>query len=206
MLNDQNLKEKCDMFAPYYDTSEYLSEILGIRKLRKNLVRSANGRVLELGIGTGKNLPYYPDSCEIVGIDFSSEMLKIASKRANRLNKKISLYLMNCENLSFLDNSFDTIVDSFNLCTYIHPLRVLEETKRICKDNGKILFLEHGISKCGLLAKLQDLTSERHANTMGCNWNKDIYSIILESGLKIKSVEYSFYGILVSIRANPDKN
>ncbi len=79
---NQELRIKCDRFAPYYNRSEYLGEILGIRKLRKNLIRSASGRVLELGIGTGKNLPYYQDSCELVGIDFSSEMLKITNRRA----------------------------------------------------------------------------------------------------------------------------
>ena len=205
MLNsNQELRIKCDRFAPYYDRSEYLSEILGVRKLRKNLVRSASGRVLELGIGTGKNLPYYQDSCELVGIDFSSEMLKISSERAKSLHKKIRLYLMDSESLAFPDHSFDTVVDTLNLCTYNNSLNVLEEAKRVCKDDGRILLLEHGISKCGLLAKLQDLTSEKHAKTMGCNWNRDVYSIILESELKIKSVERYFLGVFVSVRANPN--
>ncbi len=201
---NQELRIKCDKFAPYYDRSEYLGEILGIRKLRNNLIRSASGRVLELGIGTGKNLPYYQDSCELVGIDFSSEMLKIANGKAKGLHKKISLYLMDSESLAFPDHFFDTIVDTFNLCTYDYPLKVMKEAKRVCKNDGKILLLEHGISKCGLLAKLQDLTSEKHAKTMGCNWNRDVYSIILESGLKINSMERYFLGVFVSVRANPN--
>ena len=205
MLNsNQELRTKCDRFAPYYDRSEYLGEILGIRKLRKNLIRNASERVLELGIGTGKNLPYYQDSCELVGIDFSSEMLKITSEKAKSLHKKINLYLMDCENLAFPDNSFDTIVDAFNLCTYDYPLKVLKEAKRVCKNDGKILLLEHGISKCGLLAKLQDLTSKKHAKIMGCNWNRDVCSIILESGLGIKNMERYFLGVFVSVRANPN--
>lgn len=84
----KEIRQKYDKFAPWYDLMEGASEFLGIRKLRYRFLEQASRKILEIAVGTGKNLQYYPKACQITGVDLSPKMLENARNRADRLGLK----------------------------------------------------------------------------------------------------------------------
>jgi ubiquinone/menaquinone biosynthesis C-methylase UbiE len=107
-------------------------------------LQQASGKVLEVAVGTGKNLNYYPRGCRIIAVDLSREMLNIARNRAAKLAKQVSFLVADAEALPFPDNSFDTVVSSVSTCTFPNPVAALKEIARVCRPEGKVLLLEHG--------------------------------------------------------------
>jgi len=89
-LTAQEIARKYDRFAPWFDFIEGIMNLLGMRKLRKHILRNASGKILEVAVGTGKNLPYYPRSSRIVAVNLSSEMLRRARRRATELRIRAS--------------------------------------------------------------------------------------------------------------------
>ena len=136
-LTQREISQKYDRFARWYDWVEGVPEVLGVNRLRQRIMQRANGKVLEVAIGTGKNLPYYPSGCRIIGVDTSTEMLAIARKRASRLQLDLSLLLANAEALPFSDETFDTVVSSLSTCTFPDPVAALKEMARVCRTDGK---------------------------------------------------------------------
>lgn len=113
-------------------------------------------KILEFGIGTGMNFEYYPDNCEIYGIDFAPNMVKYAQKKIDKLNKKnITIQVMDGSNMSFNSNSFDKINCDQAICDVPNPIDVLKEFNRVCKNNGEIFFFEPLKSKNKKVAILQ---------------------------------------------------
>lgn len=130
--------------------------VMGINLLRRALLYfHAEGDVLEVGAGTGRNLGYYPGQStvgKIVLSDSSDKMLLRAKEKVARMSDaekgRYQLLVADAAKLNhFPDNSFDTVVDTFGLCSFDDPIAVLKELQRVCKPNGKILLLEHGRSK-----------------------------------------------------------
>jgi ubiquinone/menaquinone biosynthesis C-methylase UbiE len=122
-------------------------------KYRRVLISYAKGNVLELGIGTGRSLEFYKQDTKIIGIDFSPKMLEIAEDKLKNRDDfnipqeiDIKLMLMDCENLKFEDNSFDTVVDINNFQCYYDYEKVLKNIKKVLKDNGIFIFLAKGES------------------------------------------------------------
>lgn len=100
--------------------------------------------VLEVGIGTGKNLPYYGEDVNVIGIDFSRGMLEKATEKAKAYpEKEVSLLQMDVTDLGFPDDYFEFVVSTFVFCTVPNPLAGLQEVKRVLKPGGKAIFLEH---------------------------------------------------------------
>lgn len=194
---------KYDKFAPWYDMAEGVPEFFGVGKLRRALIGRASGKVLEVGAGTGKNLPYYSRKCEITAVDLSPQMLAIARRRAGKLNLKVSFQVMDGEKLDFTDKSFDTVVDSLSLCTFINPVTALREMSRVCRTDGRILLLEHGRSSRGWLGNLQDRFADRQVKAVCCHWNREPLELVREAGLKIISNRRYFFGIFHVIEATP---
>ena len=194
-----------DDIATIYDDKVGNERWLGILKLRRRLIDKANGRVLEVGGGTGKNLPFYSDKCtELVIADASPRMLKVAASKCKVLNaqKKMSLpkesqvhfIVMDSEKIVFPDNSFDTVIDTFGLCSYDNPVVALQEMNRVCKPEGSILLLEHGASSWSLVTYyLQKLAFKRVWN-WGCNWDRDLVKLINDSGLNLSEHKTSHLG------------
>ncbi len=111
--------------------------------LRRRALSFAEGKVLEIGVGTGKTLEFYPKGIDLYAIDGTEEILKIAGRRAERLNMDIKLYQMEAKDLRFPSESFDTVVSSFVFCTIPNPVKAMAEIRRILKPDGKAIFLEH---------------------------------------------------------------
>jgi len=199
----KEIRDKYDGFARWYDLAEGIPELLGLRKLRRNLLNRASGRILEIAVGTGKNLMYYPKNCEITAVDLSPKMLEIARKRASGLLINVSFAVMDAENLEFPDMSFDTVVDSLSLCTFPDPIAALREMSRVCRKGGRILLLEHGRSDREWVGRFQDRRAGAHAKQLYCQWNRQPLDLVRLAGLKPISASRKFLGIFHIIEAMP---
>lgn len=171
-----------------YDKSIEMDEfLLNFKSKRKDLVGKAEGDILESATGTGRNLPYYNNVKSLQCIDTSTEMLKKAvqkySENAYLNDVPVSFRVLDASNLPYADNTFDSVVQTFGLCSCKNPVMVLQEMKRVLKPKGKIFLLEHGRSKSyQWINQILDKTAEGHALKWGCWWNREIKEFIAESG------------------------
>lgn len=204
-FSSQELARKYDQFARWYDWVEGVPDILGVSRLRGRLLRKASGKVLEVAVGTGKNLHYYPANCRISAVDVSGEMLSVARKRAAKLSLDGSFLLADAEALPFPDKSFDTVVSSLTSCTFPNPVAALREMARVCRPQGRILLLEHGRSNREWLGRLQDRRADRHARQLGCHWNREPLELVREASLNVVEAQRVFLGIFHEISAEPRK-
>jgi phosphatidylethanolamine/phosphatidyl-N-methylethanolamine N-methyltransferase len=137
-----------ERIAPLYDVLDAPYERSWKQRRRAALFRHANGRILDVGVGTGCNMPYYPPDSEVVGVDLSRGMLKRASERAAGLGRPLPLAQMNLLDLAFADHSFDTVVATFVLICLPTQLQLpaLRELRRVCKPTGRLLILDYRLS------------------------------------------------------------
>jgi len=199
----EEISEKYDHFARWYDFVEGVPDVLGIRRLRRRLLPQVSGKVLEVAVGTGKNLPYYHRGSRIVAVDLSAEMLNVARKRAAKLPIEIFFLLADAEDLPFSDESFDTVASSLSSCTFPNPVEAFREMARVCKRSGRILLLEHGGSDRNWLARFQDRHADQFAEPLGCHWNREPLDLARQAGLKILYARRFFFGIFHLIEATP---
>lgn len=160
-------------------------EAMGMAKWREKLWQRARGRVLEIGVGTGKNMAWYPPDAEVTAIDLSPKMLARARRRAERDGIDVSLLEMDVEKLGFTDNYFDTVIATCVFCSVPDPVRGLKEVARVCKPDGQVLLLEHVRSSGALLGPLMDLLNPLIVRLYGANINRPTADNIRMAGLKI---------------------
>jgi ubiquinone/menaquinone biosynthesis C-methylase UbiE len=202
-LTSQEISQKYDRFARWYDWVEGVPDLLGMSRLRRKLLKRASGKVLEIAVGTGRNLKFYSSDCRITALDVSNEMLSVARERAARLSMDVDLLLGDAETLPFPDKSFDTVVSSLSTCTFPNPIAALREMRRICKSEGKILLLEHGRSDREWLARFQDRMADRLAKQLGCHWNRESLEVVRKANLKVNDARRLFFGVFHQIEAEP---
>ncbi len=187
-----------------FDIMETPMELIWFRKWRKDLLSGLSGRILEIGIGTGKNIPYYSENCEIAGIDISNKMLAHAKERAGKRNN-VSLFQMDAENPGFKDDSFDYVVTTFVLCSIPKPVPALKEMKRVCKPDGMVINLEHMKSDNTLIASIEDLFNPITASITGVNINRETVENVKKAGLNIIDVKnMAMKDVFRSIRSKPE--
>ncbi len=163
----------------------------GLSKWRKELTKEAEGRTLEVGIGTGKNIPYYPDDVEVTGIDFSERMVEIAGKKTNDKNN-IRLQVMDAEKMIFENNSFDTVVTSCVFCSVPDPVQGLKEIRRVCKSGGKILMMEHVRSNKKVVGKIMDILNPIPLHLYGANINRQTYENLLKAEFDPNNIQVEY--------------
>lgn len=133
-----------ERYAARYDrTVRFWEWVLGIDEGRIWIASQARGDVLEVGIGTGRNLPYYPADVRVTGIDLSPAMLEVARRRARELRREVDLRVGSAESLEVGDSSFDTVVFTLSLCSIPQDRRALSEAWRVLRPGGRLLLLEH---------------------------------------------------------------
>lgn len=160
-----------------------------LSKWRKRLLKDANGKTLEIGIGTGKSLSDYPKGVSITGIDSSENMLKYARKRANGYNHIDELLIMDAEDLRFPDNTFDTVVSSCVFCSINNPVKALKEIKRVCKSTGTVYLLEHVRSNKKVIGKIMDILNPISFKLYGDNINRRTYDNLIKAGFEASQIE-----------------
>ena len=145
----KHTKKRYNATSVVYNIMEWPIEQLWYKTWREKLWKKISGpQVLEIGVGTGKNIPWYPDDIEVTGIDLSSGMLKRAKKLlAEERNDHITLREMDAQQMDFRENTFDEVVATFVLCSVPDPVLGLKEALRVTKPGGKLYLLEHMLSK-----------------------------------------------------------
>jgi len=198
-------RKRYNRLAPFYDLMEGLAEkrYSGWRQLLWSKVEGK--KILEVGVGTGKNFPYYPTKAEITAIDFSEKMLSRAKEKAEDHNVKVDLRQMDVQTLSFEDNTFDSVIATFVFCSVPDPVKGLMEIKRVCKPGGKVLLLEHVLSANRILAWLMNIMNPLVVRTMGPNINRKTVENVVKSGLKVEKVTDLSTGIFKLIEARAQK-
>lgn len=138
-----------ERIAPVYDALESFWEISWKKRLRQMLFDGLHGRILDAGVGTGLNIPYYPADAEVVGGDLSPKMLAYAAARARKNGRDVALMSMDLRNIALPDDHFDGIVSAFVFCTLSDQDRLagLRELGRVCKPDGVIRILDYSLSR-----------------------------------------------------------
>jgi ubiquinone/menaquinone biosynthesis C-methylase UbiE len=137
------LRRTYDEFAPRYDRVIGWSERLFLRGGRAWVAARVKGETLEIGVGTGRNLPHYPPAARLSGVDISREMLKRARRRARELGRPAEFVQADAQRLPFPDRRFDTVVSTLSLCTIPDERAALAEAARVLRPGGRLILLEH---------------------------------------------------------------
>jgi phosphatidylethanolamine/phosphatidyl-N-methylethanolamine N-methyltransferase len=183
------VKRRYNRMAPLFDLMERRDGGSRFRQWRALLWSKVEGsNVLEVGVGTGANFPYYPADIQVTAIDFSANMLKLARKKVSREDAEVILEEMDVQDLRFAENTFDTVVASLVFCSVPDPVRGLIEIKRVCKPNGKVVLLEHVVSSRRLLGFLMNLLNPVILWMVGDNINRKTVENVVKSGLAIEKV------------------
>lgn len=177
---------------------------------RDKIVPLAEGVVLDIGIGSGLNIPFYNKTKikQLYGLDPSKELLDIAKSVAKKENLEIEFLECGAESIPLLDKSIDTVLITYTMCTIPDVALSNSEIIRVLKDDGKLLFCEHGLAPDKNIAKWQKRINPLWSKIAGgCNLNRDIPNLISSSGFKISNMEemylpstpkfagYNFWGV-----------
>lgn len=197
------VKRRYNRFAPFYDM------VVGRApdewwRLLWGKVEGKN--ILEVGVGTGKSFPFYPPTAEVTAIDFSTRMLARARSKAREYSVGVRLLEMDIERLEFDDSTFDTVAASLVFCSVPHPVRGLTEVKRVCKPGGKVILLEHVLSRNRSAAWLMNLFNPVAFWMVGDNFNRRTVQDVADSGLTVEGVTELAAGIFKLIEARKNSS
>jgi ubiquinone/menaquinone biosynthesis C-methylase UbiE len=208
-----------DGYAASYDSLDggSVAKALGLPQLRAEAVRRCEGRVLEVGCGTGLNLPFFDSTRveELTAVDLSSGMLGEAEAAAARLRASdgageqrlplVRFARMDASSLSLPDGSFDCVLDTFSLCVYDDPSAALREMVRVCRPGGRLILLEHQRSSAPGVGAYMDLTAPAAARMggKGCVYNQDVDRLLREAGARLVRKEEAVLGLIALFEATP---
>ena len=171
---------------------DVLCGIKPVQRQRAKIVPRAQGRVLEIGIGTGRNLPFYDKSRlqQLYGLDPAAQMHPKARQRMLDAGLEVELLELPAEKIPMADASFDTVITTFTLCTIPDAVTALREMRRVLKPGGVLLFCEHGTAPDASVRRWQDrLTPLWKPLAGGCHLNRDIPALLREGGFRIVDME-----------------
>lgn len=202
MATEQSrVTRRYNRMARIYDLYDAPMEMMGTKTRRERLLGNTSGSVLEVGVGTGKNLPYYPDSVEVTGVDVSSQMLAKAKVRVGPLRVEAELVEADVQDLPFDDDTFDTAVGTCVFCSVADPVQGLRELGRVVRSDGRILLLEHVRPTNSFLGRLADLATVFTRRIFGFRTNRRTEENVAAAGLEIAEVTRN--GIWREIIARP---
>jgi ubiquinone/menaquinone biosynthesis C-methylase UbiE len=200
-------RSRYDRVANFYDLLDLAFEYYRYRPMRPLLFQGLSGSILDAGIGTGRNIPFYPEGCRVVGIDLSSGMLAQARKRRVKFCKDVDLREMDVIKTTFPDQCFDTIVATFLFCVLEPDLQLpaLQELGRICKPTGQIRLLEYSYSKNPIRRFVMHIWVPWVRWAYGAAFDRDTERYIPEAGLEVIEVRPLYQDIVKLIVARPTR-
>ena len=202
--SNDRARRRYDRMVFLFDFLEAPMEHMRFAAWRERLRVGIRGkRALEVGVGTGKNLTYYPDDVHVTAIDLSPQMLARARKKANKMHLQVDLQEMDVQHLEFADQSFDTVFATFVFCSVPDPVKGLCELRRVCKPDGKLLLIEHMRPGNPVLGLLFDSLNPLVVRMMGANINRQTINNIRQAGWQIKVQENLSGDIVKWIEATP---
>lgn len=191
-----------ELFAAIYDPVLVPFEVMGLSKWRDWVVHAARGNVLEIGVGTGANLPYYRDVKAVAAIDPDGASLRRAAAKTNGHGNSIILNQARAEELPFADESFDSVIGTLTFCTVANPELGLREAYRVLKKGGALRLVEHVRAPNRTLAWLQEVvTPGWKIIADGCHLNRDTLSAVEHAGFHVRTAQKRFAGMLIGIDA-----
>jgi ubiquinone/menaquinone biosynthesis C-methylase UbiE len=172
--------------------------------LRRQFGALLSGETLEVGIGTGLNLPFYaPAVTRLVGVDLSPEMMNVARERAIDLPFPATFVPADAAALPFPDAAFDTVAISLALCTIPNPARALREAARVCRPDGRVVLLEHVLAAARPLAAGQRLLSPINERAIGCHLDRETFALARSLGFSIEPIATRFFAVFQLVLARP---
>ena len=200
-VEQTRVTRRYDRLASLYDICDAPMERMGTRRRRRRLIARAEGRVLEVGVGTAKNLQHYPGGVRLSGIDLSKQMLQRASRRARRLGIPMDLECADGHHMPHPDETFDTTVATCVFCSVADPIGGLRELGRVTKRDGRILLLEHVRPRNRLLGRLADAVTVLTRRIFGFRANRRTEENVTAAGLRVVDIRRE--GIWREIAAGP---
>jgi ubiquinone/menaquinone biosynthesis C-methylase UbiE len=196
-----------DGIATTYDLALWPLEVAILRRLRARLIKNVHGQVLEIGAGTGANLPYYTGEARVFALDASADMLRMARRRpcqtcatATQADGQI---------LPFANNTFDMVLATLVFCSVSNPLQAMAEIKRVMKHGGLLLLMEHTRGVHPITRWLTDTFHPVWYKLNGsCHLNRETARTVAQAGFVVTHVERRFGGIVQLIygeRTNGEK-
>ena len=160
---------------------------------RRRAVSAARGRILEIGVGSGLNLPLYGPGTRLVGLDPSNKLLSMAREAAADRAQSIELIEGSAESLPLPDHEFDTVVTTWTMCSIPNLPRALGEVRRVLKADGKLVFAEHGRAPESTVVRWQNaLTPVWKRIGGGCHLNRPIDQLIVAAGFRIAGLKTGY--------------
>jgi ubiquinone/menaquinone biosynthesis C-methylase UbiE len=181
---------KKTLFAATYDRMSRKSEEAGVRALRQDLLADAFGRVLEIGAGTGINLPHYDGNvASLVITEPEPAMLRRLQQKAREQAPLAKVLRAPAEDLPFEDGTFDTVVSTLVLCGVDDQERALREARRVLRPGGRLLFMEHVRSDDPALARFQDRMNWLNRLIVDCDCNRPTLTTIERAGFHVSRLD-----------------
>jgi ubiquinone/menaquinone biosynthesis C-methylase UbiE len=161
---------------------------------RTRALTRAQGQVLEIGIGSGLNLPFYGHGVKrVLGIDPSPELIRLAEKAAGKANFPVEFLIQSAEEIPVEDDSIDTAVTTWTLCTIPDPVKALREVRRVLKPDGRLIFVEHGLApEPNVVAWQNRLTPLWKRCAGGCHLNRRIGDLVQQGGFDIAELQTGY--------------
>jgi ubiquinone/menaquinone biosynthesis C-methylase UbiE len=193
-----------DRRSRWYDLTQWPMEAFGLGRLRRRLWDEVQGqRVLEVGVGTGRNLPYYPPRSRVVAIDLSPGMLRRAVQRAERLGRQVDFMLADAQRLPFREDSFDVVTATCVFCSVPDPVQGLRELRRVSRPEGSTLLLEHVRARNPFIGKVMDWLNPVAVRMSGANINRRTVENVRLAGLAVEREDSFMMSIVKVLRARP---
>ena len=202
-LANESVRKRYNRNARFYDREQAMMERVAGRWRRELWDRVPSGTVLEVGVGTGLNMPLYPPGAEVTGIDIAENMLYRASTRAAKLGVRADLRQMDVQHLDFPDAHFDCAVATFVFCSVPDPVAGLREVRRVLKPDGALLLLEHVRSENRVVGKVMDFINPAAVRLAGANINRRTEANVRAAEFAWVGVESRLRGIVKLIEAHP---
>lgn len=203
-IQNDVIKKRYNRISRIYESMDKMIK----EEWRRELLGETSGNVLEAGVGTGANLPYYPnDLTSLTAVDFSKDMLKYARRKTerNKLPYPVELIEADIQNLPFEDRSFDSIVSTCVFCSVPDPVKGLKELRRVCKPDGQILMLEHMRSENPIIGKAMDLLDPVTVRLWGAHINRETIENIEKAGLTVAGEKHLMGSIMRRLILSPNK-
>lgn len=189
-----------DRVARFYDALNLFVEWF-VSGHRKEILRLARDNILEVGVGTGSSFRDYPPNKYVMAVDISREMLLRAGEKMKNYNGNIKLRREDVQNLSFKDETFDTVFASWVFCSVADPIKGLTELRRVLKKDGQLLMLEHVRSRSKTLGYFMDMLNQLIARYGVDNINRDTVENLRKAGFKVKRERNLAYDVVKAIVA-----
>ena len=182
-MNWQKYERLAFLFDPLEKIAEKWS---GFGDIRKKYIAPMEGKILEIGAGTGANFPYYSDKAEIIALEPSPKMLERAKWQLEKMGKQnIKLEQERAEEIKYPDNYFDIIVSSLVFCSVDDQKKAMSEVRRVLKIGGKAIFIEHVASRHKFLNLILKILNPFQKTIVGCDLQRNTGDVIRQSGLKL---------------------